>query len=357
MSKIGDFLASEKKITDDALRWFFGEEKKKAGLVDDELVYLMETIEKMMLRGGKRARALLVRLAYGLVEGAETEKIVKASLYVELMHLYILVHDDITDRDLKRYGGETLEVLYGKRFMRLYGKENEHFGQSVAMVAGDLIQTMAHSVLVDSGFEAELIVEIERVMAQTLKEVVTGWYLHQLQNHQSLGKAREERYLAGMKLVSASYSFEAPLMIGLVLGRADNKTKKVIKNYAYHVGMAFQMQDDILGVFGKTKETGKPVGNDIREGKKTLLVLRAYQEIGRKEKEFMAETVGKEMSDKSLKKMQQLIRESGSLEYSQNMARKHIKQAKLELENLERVEKKRLESFVGLADFVLERKY
>lgn len=352
----GEYIVTEKKKADKALELLFEEQITKAKQVDEELVDLMNRIKKIVFRGGKRVRSLLARIAFELAEGNDELDVMKASLFLELTHLYILVHDDIADGDLKRYGGPTLEVVFRKLLREKMKKDSKRFGYSTAMVCGDLLSTLAHEVLHQTNFPAERKSHVELLMADTFKQVATGWYLHQVQNHESLETASEKRYLDGMKLVSASYSFESPLMMGLALaGNMD--LEKPLAEYAEHVGMAFQIKDDLLGVFGQTQLTGKPVGNDVREGKKTLLILRAYKQADKFGRKFLDETVGRDLSEEELDEVQNIIRETGAYDDSVDLAREHSEKAKEVLKTLPVANKELVKRLEELADFVVNRNH
>lgn len=352
------FFLEEKNRTNKTLRNFFLSEQKRAKLIDQALVDLIGEIEKITLRGGKRARSLLTRMGYQLA-GGESDQIVQASLFAELLHVYMLIHDDIADRDYVRYGGDTLQVVFAKKAKNKFGGDGNHFGMSVAMVAGDLTHTLAHEALFQSNFKAKLLIECERVMSLTLKEVATGWYLHMVQNQQDVAQANMQRYLDGMKLVSASYSFEAPLMIGLILAEASKQLINEVRTYAYHTGMAFQIQDDILGLFGETQTTGKPVGNDVREGKKTLLVIKAYEKANRPDRMFLKEALmSKDLDENQLCRVQQIVIHTGSLTYSQKMAENHVVKAQEILTGISNKHNQDIiDKLAGLAEFAVRRDY
>ena len=353
---LGLFLAKEKKITDTALDKLFCNELRNAATIDDSFLAMVLEIKTLALRGGKRSRSILTRLAYKLAGGGKKE-IIEASLFVELSHLFILVHDDIADRDFKRYGGPTLEVSFQRAFFDKFACDNHHFGTSLAIIGGDYLFTLANEVLHQTSFGLEQINEAERLMAKTLKEVMAGWLIHQWQNYEDLSKASSEQYLKGMRLVSGSYSFEAPLQIGLALAGKTKQYGEALKDYADNVGVAFQIQDDILGVFGDSEKTGKPVGNDIREGKKTLLVLKAYELANDTGKELLSQSVGKEIGEQQLGMVQDLIKKSGSLDFSKTLAQNHIEKAKQSVRKIETQEVECVTLLEELADFVLARSF
>ncbi len=348
------FLAQEKAITDKELKLLLKEKRTEAIGLSHEMLQMAEMSLEPFLRGGKRIRPMLMRLSYRLAGGEVNGDLVKASLFSELMHDFILVHDDIADRDFQRHGGASLEAAFREVFKKRFGRENRHFATAMAIVGGDYLNVIAHQVLAESRFPAKAKEKCELVMAKTMQEVMAGWYVHQLQNQQQIDEVHEADYLKGMKLVSASYTIESPLLLGLALAER-NLYEKELREYAYHTGMAFQMQDDILGIYGDSEITGKPVGNDLREGKKTVLVLRAFKQASEKEKRFWRERLGADLSDGEIEKMQRLIRESGALDSAVKEAKRHVAEAVKAINDIkESEEKERLEQ---LAQFVVERNH
>lgn len=353
-----EFLKQEKIITDRVLKEFLDNQIEEAGRLDGEFGIMVKKIGVQVLRGGKRARPMLVRLGYRVVGGKENEDLVKASLFTELIHQNLLVHDDIADRDYKRYGGKTLEVEFGDWFEKRFGKKNPHFGLTLAMLAGDHLRTLAHVALFETVFENERKAESMRLMSRVLGETLAGWQIQYWQNFEEIDIEQEKRFLKGLELVTARYSFEAPLMIGVVLAGEGRNYEAVMKQYARYVGTAFQITDDILGVFGNTEETGKPSGNDIREGKKTLLVLRAYKKATGRQRKILREIVGREnLSEEELEKVRRIIEETGSLENSKMLAKKNADKAMRVLKKVKTTDRNAVRRLEQLADFVVRRSY
>jgi geranylgeranyl diphosphate synthase type I len=322
-----EYLVSQKILSDRLLKEFLDKKTKEAKDIDPEFGWSLEKITSLITRGGKRARSLLVRLTCELTETELTDENIRASVFVELVHDFLLIHDDVADQDLKRYGGPTMEIEYQQLGQQKFRVENSHFGKTMAMIAGDHVLTLAHQLLLESGIADEKKIAIEKQMMKTLTETFAGWQIQYWMNFKDIENSDPQLFLKGMELVSAKYTFEAPLMIGLILGGRLNDFKSEITKYAYHTGMAFQIQDDILGVFGDTKATGKPVGNDLREGKKTLLILHAYKQANEKDKAVIKACLGSDSAENNLEEIRDIIVKTGSLSYSQQMANDHIDQA------------------------------
>jgi geranylgeranyl diphosphate synthase type I len=146
-------------------------------------------------------------------------------------------------------------------------------------------------------------------------------------------------------------------MVGIIFGGKTKTLERGLKSYAKHVGIAFQIQDDILGVFGETKETGKPVGNDIREGKKTLLVLKAYERASAKHKRLLRKLIGREVNEEQLKIIRAVIRETGALDYSYQLARRQVRLAQNYLKKIETKDKEAVARLRRMAEYVIVRNY
>lgn len=356
MQNFKDFLIAEKLATDTALAKFFKEYYVKQDRHADYRL-MTNTVENLFLRGGKRARPLLARMAYRLAGGKKSEEMLKASLFLELIHSFLLVHDDIADQDLKRYGGPTLEVVFGEEFKKRTGKTNGHVGKTLALIAGDHLRTLADKALDAADFSDKVKNECKECMSFVLEDTFEGWLIQYWLNFSGINEAKEADFMRGLELVTARYTFEGPLTIGLILAGKRKRFEGVLRRYAKHAGVAYQIQDDILGVFGESEQTGKPVGNDIREGKKTLLILRAYKQASKREKAVLDKLVGTDLSLAELEKVRQIIVDTGSLEYSKNLAEEHVEQAKEEVEGIDSDDKETLDKLKSLADFVVGRKY
>jgi geranylgeranyl diphosphate synthase type I len=354
-----EFVKAEKQKTDQQLTVSLKRFIQASRQIDPEYGEFARAITDLATRGGKRLRPLLVRLSHDLVaEENPGFDLVQASIYVELLHLFMLVHDDIADRDLRRYGGPTLEVVFQDRLQSRLGKTDKHFGTSLALIAGDLLHVLGNGVMIDADIPETVRLQTLRHMQRVLHQVIAGWHIHFWQNQIPLVEASSERYLKGMELVSASYTVQGPLELGLILAEKQVEFSKPLNQLGYHVGMAFQIQDDILGVFGDPKVTGKPAGNDIREGKKTLLVLEAYDKASIAEKKVLEQIVGDpDISQKQLDSVKEIITTSQAFEHSKSQAHQHIENAIKILDSLKGVNSKPQQRLKELAEFMVSRQY
>ncbi len=358
MNNLKIFSATHTPLVLNELQGFFDAKKKEAKLLTPHLLASMEHIEEFTLRGGKNIRSLLTVLGYRLAGGTDAA-IYRAAAGVEMFHKFIMSIDDMADRDEKRYGGPTLWKAYEEHFQKLGWPDYHHHGQTFGEIDATLMSSFTTELIRTSKFPAELLLQVLGIVDEIMYwQTIGGWQIHYFQNHQKLSEANEAEYIKGLELVTAQYSFVAPLKCGVILaGQEKNKVLlQVLTNYSQNVGRAFQMQDDILGVFGDTKETGKPVGNDIREGKKTLLLQRAYQTANSKDQQFLETACGNTaLTEKDVQRVQKIIQETGSLAYSQNLAQESIQKGIAVLEKLDQTEEE-IQVLKELAEFVLARK-
>ena len=340
-------LEENKKQIDNFLFEYLNKKKEEANKYGGELSIHVDLIEKQILRSGKRIRPFLLGLTYTIAGGVDKELVIRLGSAVELLHQYFLIHDDIVDKDDKRYGDLSLHKAFENEIGDSYS------GMSMAIIAGDYINSLVHEIIINTDIEAGKKIEILKLLHQTIQNTMIGWQIHYFQNKIPIEQGSEERYLKGMELVSAKYTFETPALIGLMM-QNNQELIPDLKECARLVGMAFQIQDDILGVFGNTNKTGKPAGNDLREGKKTLLILKAYKNANIEQKKFISNNLGKEIDQQQLDELRDIITQTGSLTFSQDMARSYINEAKLLLDNIN-VNSDKLEMFRQLADFVISR--
>lgn len=364
-----DFRPLHKKITKKILseiEQFFDDKIEEAKGKDEVLADMVKVLQEFVMRGGKRIRPFLTVLAYqyatSVHESAQSQlkdhpNVFQAAACVEIHHLYILNLDDMADRDVLRHGGPTLEEYYGTK---IFGKwsDAKHHGQTFSSIAGALLNSYTWEILRTSGFDPQIILNVMGIITESLfTDTVLGWQIHYFQNNQTIAESTEERFLKGLEYVTSRYTFVGPLNIGLTLAgkKPNSEIQKVFIEYGKHIGIAFQIQDDILGLFGDPNQTGKAVGNDVREGKKTLLIQRAYRNGNAEQRTFLESVIGTELTVEQLQKVQTIVKDTGSLEYSQQLAKQHVEQGRAALKKLpKRTEE--IEVLESLAEYIITRK-
>lgn len=349
------FLVAGKQRVDNELKVWFEEQRHRFTHFSTHYQEMLTLLEALVLRGGKRSRPLLVQLAATMTTPPPPEVLVRLSLYPELLHLFVLIHDDIADNDQLRYGGPTLELEFLRRAAELT-HPGARFGIGSALVAGDLLHVLANDLLWSLPLELATLQKIHRAMQFSLASVVDGWYTHQLQNGMRISEVGEAEYLAGLDQVSASYSFQGPLAIGCIAGQAPSTLYDQLQHYGLLVGRAYQIQDDWMSLYGDDQAMGKPVGNDIREGKKTLFVLKAYQTGSDATKALLDTHLGTEVPPKLMRTITEAISESGAEQATLEFAKSQINKAR-ELVAAMAIEDQHKTILYSLADYTLTRNH
>ena len=352
-----DLWNSQLKRVNNALVSFLDEKIKEAEEISPVNFQFYKDIKEFVLRGGKRLRSVGLVFAYEGVGAKYKGDVYRASLCVELLHNSTLVHDDIIDHDELRRGGPTFHVLYRDRFREEFGDVvAEDFGVAMGILGGDLIWNLGLEAILTSGFPSDQCVEAAALFQKAFQDVVDGvLYEAFLAKRRDVG---EEEYMLMIKLKTACL-FEKSLLIGAVLGGGTEKQMKALSSYAIKVGQAFQIQDDILGSFGKEEVTGKPADGDIKEGKKTILVVKALETLEEKEREKMLNILGRsDATPDEVNFVRDMFVKSGALDYAKKKAFELKDEAKELLKQADPPLSPDAEKFfLDLADFVVSRIY
>ncbi len=257
-------LASVQKDIDRRLEQFFDEKLELVAPHGREVVAMVASVARLTLRGGKRLRPALLVVGYrmALPEG-DLEPAIEAGLALELLHTYLLIHDDWMDGDALRRGGPSVHAELAKRF------KNEHRGHSSAILAGDFAAGLATELLAGVKSKAASSAGLFQAFATMQQDAVLGQQLDIA--------ATDNDPEAAYALKTGSYTVRGPLRLGALLAGGKPSTLKALDGYAAPVGIAFQLADDLLSAFGNPGATGKALGNDLRAGKRTPLVLEAQR--------------------------------------------------------------------------------
>lgn len=274
MKKLKELNEYVLKEIDIRLDKFFNEKIADAKKIDPIYGKLLVDMKKFIMRGGKRLRPTLMILGYKAAGGTEYEKALDASLALELFHNFVLIHDDVMDGDLTRYGGANMTGIYYKRFKKqLNEKSARHTAESIAILAGELNEFFTFEVLSKLDFSKEVIFDMMAHFQKVLFETGAGQQLDvmsSIRGDLNLNKIEKVNYYK-----TAQYTVTSPLQLGVIAAIGDKSHLSSFAEFGAELGKAFQIADDLLGMFGSTRQTGKPVGSDIREGKQTILMYYA----------------------------------------------------------------------------------
>ena len=353
---IEGIMAHYQAKINERLGLFFDEEIKAASKISDYTQEVVANIKEYTLRGGKRLRPIFLIYGYKCLTEANIDAVIEASISVELMQSYLLIHDDIMDEDELRRGKPTFHIVYEHICNTLFGGgATRKFGENIAILAGDLLEAYGIDVLTNSRFKEEYVTRALRKYAEIVKNVGYGQILDIMSEKKNA--ITEAEILQIHKLKTASYTIENPLQIGAILAGAVEADLEVMSNYGIPLGLAFQIQDDILGLFGTEEKIGKPVGSDIQEGKKTLLILHALSNCSEKEKGYIISALGNaDVTMAEIDRIREIVRETGSLDYSKRLVAEKIEEAIHAIEGSNfRVEAK--DFLVKIADFVGVREF
>jgi geranylgeranyl diphosphate synthase, type I len=307
-------------------------------------------------RGGKRIRGALVLLGYEMSGGKDQKMILKAARTIEMMHAYILIIDDINDRSVVRRGGPSAHISLADYYSKHdYGSDAHHFGESIAMDAALLGSHVAQNIMANLEADAELRLSALSILNRGMMITAHGQF-HDIFN-QIVEGVTERNVEQVTEWKTAHYTFLNPLHIGMILAGADCDATDAITDYAMNVGRAFQLHDDILGTFGGEFEIGKSPLDDMREGKRTMLIVHSLKHSSEANKNFLLQMLGNQnITRAEFKRSKDILVQSGALEYTQNKARDYTKKAAAALnKESSRWTKDGVAFLNGLADYLLER--
>ncbi len=280
-------------------------------------------------RRGKKIRGALVTLGYQAGGGAYDKKIIDASLFIELFHAGVLVQDDIQDRGDFRRGISTLHRQFEKRAKQIGVKINKyHYGEAIAMDAMTSAYYFSWEKLLGSDFPQDRLIKSGLMYSKFIQRLSDG---QSLDITGASTKKTNERFVLNMlKLKSAEYTGILPLLSGAILaGVTDKKRLNAIEKFGLAFGWAFQIQDDILGLYGDEKEFGKPVGSDIIEGKNTLFMLYLAENGTPEQVRFMKRVLGNSKAKLTqIKKLKNILVEAGAYDHVVARGWKYVEQGK-----------------------------
>jgi geranylgeranyl diphosphate synthase, type I len=276
--------------------------------VDGDLVAPLRALTELVLVGGKRLRPAFCHWAFvGAGGDPEDNPTVDAGAAFELLHAFALMHDDVMDGSPTRRGTPTIHVEFaGRHGHGGWRGEGRRFGEGVAILVGDLAAVYADRLMLDAPVAAR------RVWHELEIELEVGQYLDVLGTARGGTDLETARRIARYK--SGKYTIERPLHLGAALaGRLDELTGP-LSAYGDPLGEAFQLRDDILGTFGDSARTGKPVGDDLREGKPTPLLAIAIERAADADAELLGRVGSSDLGDDEVVGLQQVLITTGAVE-------------------------------------------
>jgi geranylgeranyl diphosphate synthase, type II len=296
---------------------------------------LYEPVKYILSLGGKRIRPALVILACDLFAGA-VESALLPAMGIEIFHNFTLLHDDIMDRSERRRGHPTVHVKYN---------------ENVAILSGDVMSILASRLMNQA--PAVVLNVVHDVFTHTAMQVCEGQQMDM--NFEELLTVTEEEYLSMIELKTAVL-IAASLKIGAILGGASQRDAEDLYEFGRHLGLAFQLQDDLLDSFGDPEVMGKNQGTDIIDNKKTFLMIQALDTASDSQKEELCEWLTRKEFDpkEKIKAVTAIFDTLKIKELTENKIQDYYRHALTNLENLNRPEERKKELF-NFASFLMNR--
>lgn len=349
----------DKKLEDywnEELSLNFGFNKKQKKLVEKMLHHSKEH----NLRPAKRIRAAFVHYGYMLGNpsthhggqagfGQVDERIWKAAMAVELVHTALLMHDDVMDQDDVRRGKPTTH--------RFFEDGDMHYGESMAYTTGDAILTLGYQLLLDSGFDNNLTIEAERKLLRGITNTAWG-QAYDCTLEKLKDEWGEDDVMALHKAKTAIYTYENPLYIGAILAGLKGEVFDILTEYSMDGGVSFQLQDDILGIYGDPERTGKSANSDLLQGKGTLIIQKAFEVGNAEEKAALEKVWGKRFANQTdIEAAKAAIKSSGSYDYSNKVSRELAAKAAKTADRLRGLglNTEAVDFIQGIAQYMVER--
>lgn len=291
--------------------------------------------------GGKRIRPFMVLTACEAV-GGDSRKILSAAASVELLHTFTLVHDDIMDHDLQRRGKPTVHALWG---------------EEMAIVVGDTLYSTAFKALVDvrkRGIPSDKVLNALEVLVWANSQIQEGQILDM--SFSGRNNVTEREYM-DMVRKKTGVLLEASLKIGAILGGGDVKEINALGGFGRFIGIAFQIQDDLLDLTSDEDRLGKPFASDIKEGKRSLIVVHALYKLKGIDRRRLVEMLklGGKITDEETREAIDLLYSSGSMDYAKNIVHELTMKAKKNLHSLKKSDA--IETLNALSDFLIKRNF
>ena len=352
------YLKDYAKRADKYLAQFFAEkidEVKDIGRGGKGVLMAVDMLTryKKFIQGGKKLRGAQIQLGYEIAGGKKRD-VLSASTCIEIIHSFLLMHDDIMDLDTLRRGLPTIHRQYEDRHRKLkLGKDTSHYGISMGIGMGDLGAYLGTEVLLGSSLDTDKKLKASIYLFRLLQRVAYGQGLDV--TYEQMKDITEHDVMQVHLHKTSIYTVVGPLKIGALLGGLPNAQIKAIEKFGEPVGIAFQLRDDELGLFSDEKILGKPIGNDIREGKNTILRIKATDIAKREDKKFLKYAYGnRRVTKNEIKRVQELTIETGALEYSQELSRELVEKGKRYIPKITR-DSGLQDTLSSMADLMIER--
>lgn len=310
---------------------FISEREISLRSLGPDLVPFVE-FSRQFLSGGKRFRAQFALMGFGTQVAVIPDFAIDVASALEIFHAAALVHDDIMDKSDTRRGAPSAH----RRFETVHSTGGwagspPDFGTSAALLFGDLLLAFSDELIAAGMLQAadpQAALRSRREFDHMRLDVTAGQYLDIVEERSwpSIDKIDAlDRAHRVVVFKSAKYSIEAPLVIGATLAGANEADVATLRAFGLPLGIAFQLRDDLLGVFGDPSVTGKPAGDDLREGKRTVLIALAQRELNANDVSLMDSLLGSAtLDDQDIEKLRNMLRASRAVDQVENLITEQV---------------------------------
>lgn len=346
-------LVSLRKAIEAELANFVASENEKLVEVDSQLLLVAKALGEYILQGGKRIRPIFALVGFIGAGGKINENIVKATASLELLQACALIHDDLIDGSNNRRGRPSIHKAFEKYHLdNKSSGSSTNFGAAAAVLLGDLALVWSDKCIHESGIETDSQLAVNAIHDAMRIEIMAGQYLDVLE--QTMSNTSVERALKIARFKSGKYTIERPLHFGAALATPKKLPEilNIYSEYGLPLGEAFQMRDDLLGVFGDPSETGKPAGDDLREGKRTALIAYAYDRSEDSSRKLLDSLLGKpDLNQSEIDSLRAVITDCGAKIHVEDLIEKLAETAldAIEREEITSTAQKMLIELVSIA--------
>jgi geranylgeranyl diphosphate synthase, type I len=288
------------------------EQAARLAPLGDDAARLVEAA-RAALAGGKRFRAAFCAWGFRAVDAEPTDPdaLVRAAAALEVLHASALVHDDYMDAsDTRRGRPATHKAFEAQHREHGWAGDPEQYGAAAAILLGDLLLSWSDELLRLCGLPHDLVRDALVFFDTTRSEVIAGQFLDV--SVQARGESDVEQAMRVLRYKSAKYSIERPLHVGAALAGGSAEVLDALSRFGLPLGEAFQLRDDLLGVFGDPARTGKPAGDDLTEGKRTVLVALTLEHADPVDAKRLDEALGRSLSPDEVADLRRIIDGSGA---------------------------------------------
>ncbi len=287
-----------------------------------------ELLREFTQRPGKRVRGILAIVAYEMFGGTSHKTALDMAVAIELVQSFLLIIDDVMDHSKTRRGGSTVHEQYFEQLAKDFADPKaRHLSNMLGVSVGVIAQHMAAELLANLDGSAT---DLRRVQTLFHKNILATCYgqIEDLYSDATQKRSKEDEILQIYALKNSYYTFINPLQTGAALAGASENDLSIMNKFGIHAGVAFQLHDDLIGIFGDENKTGKSNMDDLREGKMTLLIHHGLTHGNQKQAAAIKAALGNDkITNSQHLSVQTILQEVGSRQYVTNMAKQEVDKA------------------------------